>query len=71
MLPNEIYNKGRFTACLRTMLTQEGPASLFRGYTFHLFAMLSWMSILPLATDFLMAKLPLYIDPSAMPGAGA
>jgi len=53
------------------MIKQEGPASLYRGYTFHLLAMLAWMSIMPVATDFLMEKLPLYLDPNAMPGAGA
>ena len=64
MLPNEIYKKGSFINCFRTMIAEEGPLSLYRGYTFHLFAMLTWLAVMPLATDYLMAKFPAYIDPN-------
>ena len=63
LLDNAIYKKGRFTACLMEMIKTEGPTSLYRGYTVHLFAILFWMSVLPMTTDLLMDKLPLYIDP--------
>ena len=44
------------------MIKNEGPTSLFKGYSAHLLAILFWMSVLPMTTDFLMEKLPLYID---------
>jgi hypothetical protein len=63
-LPNDIYRRGRFSSCMATMVREEGPLSLFRGYGAFTVAILFWMSVMPLATNFLMEKLPLYIDPS-------
>lgn len=40
--------------------------SLYKGYGVYSLAILIWMSVLPQATDFLMEKLPLYIDPKEM-----
>ena len=53
------------------MIQQEGPRSLYRGYSMHIFAIMFWMSVLPLATDFLMEKLPLMIDAGEMAAATA
>ena len=66
-LSNEIYKKGRFLNCMKTMIAEEGAKSLFRGYGAFTVAILFWMSVMPLATDFLMEKLPIFIDPSKMP----
>ena len=49
------------------MIKQEGVMSLYKGYGVYSLAILFWMSVLPLATDFLMEKLPLYIDPKSIP----
>lgn len=40
--------------------------SLYKGYGVYSLAILIWMSVLPQATDFLMEKMPLYIDPKEM-----
>ena len=53
--------------CFRTMIREEGVRSLWKGWTAHTFAVLFWMSLLPILTDFMMEKLPLYIDPKQMP----
>ena len=53
--------------CMKTMIAEEGAKSLFRGYGAFTVAILFWMSVMPIATDFLMEKLPIYIDPSQMP----
>lgn len=52
---------------MKIMIAEEGALSLFRGYGAFSVAILFWMSVMPLATDFLMEKLPIYIDPSKMP----
>jgi hypothetical protein len=49
------------------MLKEEGLRSFYKGYSAFTLAILIWMSAMPLATNFLMEKLPLYIDPSQMP----
>ena len=69
MLSNDLYSGGRsrtFTM-IKSMYTLEGPTSFFKGYTAHTVALLLWMSVLPLATKFLMEQLPLYLDASQMP----
>ena len=48
---------------LLQIVKAEGLSSLYRGYSAHLLAILFWMSVLPMATDFLMEKLPVMIDP--------
>ena len=40
--------------------------SLYKGYGVYSLAILIWMSVLPQATDYLMEKMPLYIDPKEM-----
>jgi hypothetical protein len=48
------------------MIKTEGIRSLYRGYAANTVAMLLWMSMMPKVTDFMLEKLPLYIDPEAM-----
>ena len=48
------------------MVKEEGFMSLYKGYGVYSLAILIWMSVLPQATDFLMEKMPLYIDPKEM-----
>lgn len=66
MFNEEIYNKGRFTACLKQIIQEEGAKSLWKGFSAHLLTVVIFLSTLPMATDFLMEKLPLYIDPEAL-----
>jgi hypothetical protein len=37
---------------------------LFRGYSAYMTAILFWMSLLPICSNYLLQKLPLYLDPS-------
>lgn len=46
------------------MIAEEGLKSLYKGYGAFTVAILFWMSVMPLATNFLMEKLPIYLDPS-------
>jgi hypothetical protein len=41
------------------MATEEGVLSLYRGYTAYMLAIVFWMSVLPVATDFIMNRMPL------------
>ena len=66
MLSNDTYKRGSFFSCFSEMIKTEGSLSLFRGYSAHMLAILFWMSLLPVATNFLMTKLPLYLDPKRM-----
>ena len=54
LLRNDEY-KGFFN-CLRRIVSEEGPLSLYRGYTAYMLAIMFWMSFLPAATDFMMAN---------------
>lgn len=49
------------------MIKEEGVLSLYKGWSVHTLGVIFWMSVLPILTDFMMEKLPLYIDPSKMP----
>jgi hypothetical protein len=66
LLDNELYNRGRAINCAKTMIKQEGLLSLYKGYTANTFALVLFMSLMPKVSDFLMEKLPLYIDPERM-----
>lgn len=66
MLKNDIYNKGRFTSCLMSMIKEEGVRSLYKGFSANFLTVVIFLSALPTASDFLMEKLPLYIDPEAL-----
>ena len=48
------------------MVREEGVKSLFKGYWANTLAILLWMSLMPKVTNFLMEKLPLYIDPERL-----
>ena len=67
MIPNDSYKGGKILNCMSSMIKQEGLMSVYKGYGVYSLAILIWMSVLPHATDFLMEKLPLYIDPKSMP----
>ena len=56
LLANDLYSGGRsrMLTCAKSMLKEEGPASFFKGYAAHTLALMLWMSVLPLATQFLM-----------------
>lgn len=41
------------------MVTEEGAVSLYRGYLAYMVAITFWMSVLPIATDFMMNRMPL------------
>jgi hypothetical protein len=63
LLPNEIYKKGRMTACISQMIKTEGFFSLYRGYAANTLAIIIWMSLMPKVTNFIMEQLPIYLDP--------
>ena len=63
MLPNDLYNNGRASSCVREMIKTEGALSLFKGYWANTLAILLWMSLMPKVTNFMMEELPLYLDP--------
>lgn len=69
MLDDQIYNRGRFTSCLRQILSEEGAKALWKGFSVHMLAVLIFLSTLPTTADFLMQKLPIYIDPEAFKAA--
>jgi len=59
MFSNTIYNKGGFFNCLKTIIKEEGPLALYRGYFSLMFAVMILMTGMPIATDFLMSKMPI------------
>jgi hypothetical protein len=36
---------------------------LYRGFNAYILAIMFWVSVLPLASNFLMQKLPLFLNP--------
>ena len=55
MLPNDIFNKGRFITCFRETMSEPGGfRNLWKGFSAHFLTVVILLSALPTATDYMM-----------------
>ena len=56
LLENKEY-KGIIN-CFSRIVKEEGPLALYRGYSAYMVAILFWMSVLPLTSEYLLMRIP-------------